>query len=421
MKHQPPQALHPYRVLDCTRSIGWTCGKLLADLGADVIKIEPPGGDPDRRFGPFYHDLPHPERSLAWFAANTNKRGITLAVETADGQALLRALVRQADFLLESFPPGYLDQYGLGFRELSRLNPRLIWTAITPFGQSGPYAAYRATDLIGVAMGGLMALCGDVDRPPVRLRPSQALLHAGLQAAVATLLAHQYRVRTGEGQFIDVSMQHAVSWTIMPARQAWELNRLLSGRHGTSRAFGDQVRRVIFPCRDGHVALMGVLNAWQWGPLVEWLAAEGMAEDLSDEFWRLLVEHAGPGALTQAALTDEELAHVDGVMERFFLTHTKAELAEAAERRGILLFPVSTVEDLLDHPQLGSSDFFQRLDHPELGQALCYAGAPYRLSATPWRLRRRAPLVGEHNIAIYCGELGLSRAELAVLLAAGAI
>lgn len=421
MEHQPPQALQPYRVLDCTRAIGWTCGKLLADLGADVIKVEPPGGDPDRRFGPFHHDVPHPERSLAWFAANTNKRGITLNVETSDGRALWRALACKADFLLESFPPGYLEQLGVGFRALSQVHPRLIWTAVTPFGQSGPHADYRATDLVGLAMGGLLALCGEVDRPPVRMCSAQAYMHAGLQAAVGTLLAHHHRLRSGEGQFVDVSMQHAVSWTIIPTRQAWELNHLTTERQGTSRAFGEQVRRIIFPCRDGHVALMGVMNVREWGAMVEWLTDEDMAEDLTDEFWRLLVEHAGPGALTQAAVTEEELAHIDGILGRFFLKHTKAELAEAAERRGVLLFPVSTPGDLLEHPQLNARDFFRSLRHPELGQELCYPGAPYRLSATPWRLRRRAPLIGEHNEAIYGGELGLSRAELAVLMASGAI
>jgi len=421
MAHQRPQALQPYRVLDCTRAIGWTCGKLLADLGADVIKVEPPGGDPDRRIGPFYRHVPHPERSLAWFAANTNKRGITLDVETSDGQALWRALTRTADFVLESFPPGYLERVGLGFQDLSRLNPRLIWTAITPFGQSGPFARYRATDLGGMALGGLMSLCGEPDRPPVRMHPAQGYLHAGLQAAVGTLLAHQFRVRTGEGQFVDVSMQHAVSWTIVPTRQYWELNRLITERMGPSRAFGDRVRRIIYPCEDGHVALMGVMNAREWGPMVAWLASEGMAEDLTGEFWRLLVEHAGPGILTQAAVTDEELAHVDGVLSRFFATRTKAELAEEALQRHILLFPVATPRDLVEHPQLAARNFFRTLQHPELGQTLRYPGAPYRLSETPWRLQRRAPLIGEHNEAIYSGELGLSLAELSVLMAAGVI
>jgi benzylsuccinate CoA-transferase BbsE subunit len=421
MEQQRPQALKPYRVLDFTQAIGGTCGKLFADLGADVIKIEPPGGDPGRRIGPFYGDVPHPERGLAWFAANTNKRGITLAVETTDGQALLRALTRAADIVLESFPPGYMEQHNVGFPQLSELNPQLIWTAITPFGQHGPYAHYHASDLVGIAMGGLMSLCGEADRPPVRLRPAQAYVQSGLQAAVGTLLAHHYRVRTGEGQFVDVSMQHAMSWTIIPARQYWELNHLITERGGPSRAFGDQVRRVIFPCRDGHVALMGVMNVREWGPLVGWLAGEGLAEDLTDASWQILVENAGPGALTQAAVTDEELAHVNDILGRLFLKHTKAELAAEAQRRQIMLFPVHTPRDLLEHPQLIARDFFRPLEHPELEQTLCYPGAPYRLSETPWHLQHRAPLIGEHNDTIYGGELGLSRAELAVLMAAGAI
>jgi crotonobetainyl-CoA:carnitine CoA-transferase CaiB-like acyl-CoA transferase len=415
------QALQPYRVLDLTHAIGWTCGKLLADLGADVIKIEPPGGDADRRLGPFFHDAPHPERSLPWFTANTNKRGITLDLSSADGQALWMKLVPHADFVIESFPPGFMDQHGIGFQEVSARHPRLIWTSITAFGRSGPYAHYRASDLIGMAMGGLMSVCGDADRPPVRLRPSQAYLQAGLQAAVATLLAHHYRARYGEGQFIDVSMQHAVSWTIIPARQYWDLNRLIIERGGTSRAFGDQLRQIIFPCQDGHVAVMGVMNAREWGPMVEWMHSEGMAEDLTDASWAILAEHAGPDPLTQAALTDAELAHVYEVLGRFFLKHPKAALAEEAQRRRLIIFPVHTARDLMQHPQLLARNFFQALQHPELHETLCYPGAPYHLSKTPWQLRRRAPLIGEHNEAIYGGELGLSRSELAVLMAAGAI
>jgi benzylsuccinate CoA-transferase BbsE subunit len=421
MKGQQPQALRPYRVLDLTQAIGWTCGKLLADLGADVIKIEPPAGDPGRRHGPFYRDMPHPERSLAWLALNTNKRGVTLNCESADGQQLLRTLARDADVVVESFPPGFMERRGIGFRQLSPLNPRLIWTAITPFGQSGPFGDYHASDLVGMAMSGLMYVCGDADRPPVRMRPAQAYLQAGLQAAVAVLMALHYRGRTGAGQFIDVSMQEAVSWTIIPTRQYWHLNQVISERAGASRAFGEQARRIVFPCQDGYVALMGVMNAREWGPMVEWLSSEGMAEDLGDDCWRLLVDYAGPGPLTQAAVTDEERAHVDEVLTRFFLQHTKDELCTEARRRRIMLFPVSTPGDLLNHPQLRARGFFVPLHHGERGETLCYPGAPFRLSETPWQLRRRAPLIGEHNDAIYGGELGLSRAELAVLMAAGAI
>jgi crotonobetainyl-CoA:carnitine CoA-transferase CaiB-like acyl-CoA transferase len=421
MDEQQPQALQPYRVLDLTGAIGWVCGKLLADLGADVIKVEPPAGDPDRRRGPFYHNTPHPERSLAWFAHNTNKRGITLNADSADGQALLRTLAQQADFVVESFPPGFLEARHISFRHLSVMNPRLIWTAITPFGQTGPYATYGATDLIGMAMGGLLYVCGDPDRPPVRMGPAQAYLQAGLHAAVATLLAQQHRARTGEGQYIDVSMQQALTWAIIPTRQYWDLNRMITERGGPARAFGDQLRRIIFPCQDGYVAVMGVMHAREWGPMVAWLASAAMAEDLIDDAWRILVDHAGPSAFTQAALSAEEWAHVYAVLTQFFLKHTQAELWAEAQRRRITLFPVATSRDLLEHPQLQATGFFVPVPHPELGETLGYPGAPYHLSATPWRLRRRAPLIGEHNEEIYSGELGLSRAEVAVLMAAGAI
>jgi crotonobetainyl-CoA:carnitine CoA-transferase CaiB-like acyl-CoA transferase len=166
---------------------------------------------------------------------------------------------------------------------------------------------------------------------------------------------------------------------------------------------------------------MGVMNSREWGPMVAWLASKGMAEDLTDASWAILVQHAGPNSLTQAAFTADELAHVYAVLSRFFLKHTKVELSEEAQRRRIILFPVHTARDLLAHPQLTARNFFQALEHPDLGETLCYPGAPYQLSRTPCQLRRRAPLIGEHNEAIYGGELGLSSAELAVLMAAGAI
>jgi crotonobetainyl-CoA:carnitine CoA-transferase CaiB-like acyl-CoA transferase len=196
---------------------------------------------------------------------------------------------------------------------------------------------------------------------------------------------------------------------------------VLIERAGPSRAFGDQLRRIIFPCRDGYMAVMGVLNAREWGPMLEWLGGEGMAEDLTHESWRILVEYAGPTPFTQAAVTDAELEHVNAVLTRFFLKHTRAELSAEAHRRRVILFPVATPRDLLDHPQLRARGFFVPLEHPELHDTLLYPGAPYRLSETPWQLRRRAPLIGEHNGEIYGGELGVSRAELAVYLAAGVI
>ena len=182
-------ALSPYRVLDLTEGgMNW-CGKVLADLGADVIKIEPTGGSPTRNRGPFYNNEPHPERSLFWYAYCLNKRGITLDLESEEGQRLFKKLAATADFVLESFAPGYMDGLGLGYESLSRVSPGLIMASMTPFGQTGPYAHYKATDMIAWSMGGMQYASGDEDRPPVRISFPQAEFHAGAQAAAGCMAA----------------------------------------------------------------------------------------------------------------------------------------------------------------------------------------------------------------------------------------
>jgi len=176
-------ALGPYRVLDLTDEKGLLCGMLLAGLGADVIKVERPGGDLARNIGPFYDDIPHPEKSLLWFAYNLNKKGITLNIETVDGREIFKRLVKTSDFVIESFPPGYMARLGLDYSALSQINPRIIMTSITPFGQTGPYRDYKGSDLICMASGGLMYVSGDPDRPPVRITIPQAYCHAGAHLA----------------------------------------------------------------------------------------------------------------------------------------------------------------------------------------------------------------------------------------------
>ncbi|MEE9491309.1 MAG: CoA transferase, partial [Dehalococcoidia bacterium] len=212
-KEKPPM-LDRYRVLDLTDDRGALCGKTLAELGADVIKVERPGGDPSRNIGPFYQDTPDPEKSLNWFAFNLNKRGITLNIETKDGQEIFKKLVKTADFVIESFSPGYLDKLGLGYSALSEVNPRIILTSITPFGQTGPYSNYNASDLITMSMSGYVYICGDSDRPPVRFSSDQSYYQASLQASVGTLIAHHYRELGGEGQHVDVSIQESMVWTL---------------------------------------------------------------------------------------------------------------------------------------------------------------------------------------------------------------
>ena len=193
--------LYPYRVLDLTDDRG----KILADLGADVLQIEPPGGSPARDIGPFYGDDPRPEKSLFWWAYAANKRSITLDLEQKDGQALLKKLVTEADFLIESYSPGYLERLGLDFKHLASINPKLVMVSITPFGQDGPYSNYQASDIVGMALGGFMYLTGDEDRAPIRVSFPHFYLHGAAAGASAAMLAHTYRVTTGRGQHVDVS------------------------------------------------------------------------------------------------------------------------------------------------------------------------------------------------------------------------
>ena len=215
------------RVLDLTTKNGYLCGRILADLGADVIKIERPGGDPDRRVGPFYHHTPDPERSLLWFAYNANKRGITLNLDSADGQQILKVLANNADFLIESFPPEYMDERGLGYADLHELNSRMIYTSISPFGHTGPYKNFKASDLVVMAMSGLLYITGKPDAPPVRISFPQSFMLDSAHAAAASLIAYFFREKTWQGHPVDVSVQECVLWELSNAVPLWKLNLLL--------------------------------------------------------------------------------------------------------------------------------------------------------------------------------------------------
>lgn len=406
--------LGSYRILDLSDEKGVLCAKTLADLGADVIKIEPPGGDPMRHIGPFYHDTPDPEKSLYWFTFNTNKRSLTLDITRPEGQEIFRRLVKTADFVIECFPPGYLDSLGLGYSALSELNPRLIMTSITAFGQTGPYRDYKAYDIVGIATGGLMYLIGEAERPPVRVRAQQAYAQVNVQAAAGTMVAHYYREVSGEGQHVDVSMQEAVSNALDTAQQAWDLQQMVYKRVGYSRPVGERVRRAVYPCKDGYMAC--------WPPedfevLVEWMESSGVTADpVLVKKWLDVMEKYKAGDLTAGqVLTDEELTQVQELRLPFFQLHTRQELYEGALARDFGWAPVTTAKNLVENQQLASRDYFVEVEHPALGTSITYPGAPYKLSETPWQIWNRAPLIGENNEEIYAGELGISREELDIL------
>lgn len=415
-----------YRVLDLADEKGILCGRILGDLGADVIKIERPGGDRARNIGPFYHDIPHPEKSLFWFYTNFNKRGITLNIETADGREIFKRLVKSADFVVESFKPGYMDSLGLGYSALEEIKPGIILTSITPFGQSGPYRDWEIADIVAWALGGRMYLDGDPDRPPVRISAyPQAYFHGGLQGALGSMVAHYYREAAGEGQHVDVSIQEAVTLTLLHAAETWDLYRLNTTRGGavsTKRRpppAGDYTTRNIWPCKDGHIlwshalaggAQAGLVVATQG--LIQMMERDGMAGDLKDYDWT---------QFDTSTITQEELDHQAKIFGNFYLTKTKAELLDEAVKRSILLGPVLTVEDIVQCPQLAVREYFVQVQHPELGDVITYPGAPVKISEAPWRAYRHAPLIGEHNQEVYEKELGCTSEQLRLLKACGVI
>jgi len=396
--------LSPYRVLDLTDEKGLSCGRLLGDLGADVIKIERPGGDPARKLGPFYDDKDDPEKSLFWFAYNANKRGITLDIEKPEGQDIFKRLVKDADFVIESFPPGYMDGLGLGYSALEKLNPGLIMVSITPFGQTGPYKDYKATDITLWAMSGRMYGMGDEDRPPVRMSHIDATyLQGGMEAAVGAMLALYHRQTTGEGQHVDQSIQAAFA---QPGNQGWDLRNIVGPRGAMTRS-RLQITRV-WPCKDGKVswAFRGGQQAADrfMKPFIKWMDSEGMADDFLKEFdWE---------EWDMATATQETVNRIEAPAAKFFLSHTKEELLEGAVKNRIIFYPTFNTADILKSPQLDARGFWEEVEHPELGTTITYPGAFAKLSETPISISRRAPLIGEHNQEIYEQEMGISSEEL---------
>ena len=411
--------LAPYRVLDLADEKGAFCARILADLGAEVIKIERPTGAPERNRGPFHHDMPHPERSLHWFIFNANKKGITLNIETTDGREILRKLARGADFVVESFPIGYLDRLGLSYTELSAINPRLILVSITPFGQAGPYSHYKGCDIVYMALGGLMVLSGDPDRAPLRISVEQSYFQAGAQAAAGALIAHHCRRLLGRGQHVDVSIHEAVAcasqfhWGDWPMRGLAQEYAASLKREGNQVSRGRVKPRMIWPTEDGYVSwrIFVAAQGRRTRALTDWIEEEGITE-LENVHWE---------ALDFNDLTQEQLEAWEGAIGKFFLSKTNAELHQGAVERGIILYPVNTTKDLAHNPQLEARGFWTEVDHPELGTQLTYPSAAFKSSEYYCGIRHRAPLIGEHNQEIYRKELGLAAEQLRVLKEAGVI
>jgi benzylsuccinate CoA-transferase BbsE subunit len=403
-------ALGGIRVIDRSGPEGNYCGKLFAELGADVILVEPRGGTALRGERPFAagHEG-DPEASLRFLAYNTSKRSVALDVGQAAGQQILHDLARTADLLIESDPPGWAAARGIGYQDLARHNQRLVVTSITPFGQDGPYSGYPADDLTCLAFGGLLSLGGYADGPPVQAAGQQAYAAASVFAAVASMLALLQAEASGQGQHVDVSVQECVVTGLETAIQAYDLEGRVRGRTGGStRRAGSG----IFPCRDGHVFLMASgLGDRFWVSLLDWLDDEGAAglEALRGDAW------TQPSYLETDEARDSFLA----VFGPFCQQYAKAELYRRAQKWRVPLCPVNTPRDVVSSAQLAGRQFFVECPLPYGGTALT-PGAPYRLSPTPWRMTRPAPRLGQHAGEVL-RELGYTGERIADLRRMGVI
>ncbi|MGV8057335.1 MAG: CaiB/BaiF CoA transferase family protein [Smithellaceae bacterium] len=373
-------------ILDLTDERGSFCSRLLADLGASVIKLERPGGDCSRNKGPFRKGT---RDSLSFAYLNANKQGITLDIEQETGRELFFALVQKSDVLVETFVPGHLEKAGMGFSTLRQKNPRLIHLSLTGFGQTGPRRNYRSCDIVSSAFGGQMYVSGSPSGPPSKLYDDQAAYAASLSGAVTVLLAIRKRNITGAGTYIDLSFQEALVSTLDHVMVRYFHDRMISKRLG-----GHYWNNVfhIFPCKDGRIQLTLL---YQWEILLEWMNSEGMAGDLTGEVWK------------EETYRIEHIDHIIMIIEQWTMSHQTHELFEKGQALQFPWAPVFSPEEVLASPQLEARQFFT----PVAGTP----GMPYRFSRLHQTAVKPAPLPGEHNREVYMKVLGLDENRLDAL------
>jgi len=383
--------LNSYRVIDLTDEKGMFSTRLLADMGAVVIRVEKPNETPD---------IPTDAQFCYW---NAGKKRVSLDLEDGVGREIFKRLVKTADILVESQPPGRLEGLGLGYAELSRANPQLIMASITDFGQDGPYRDYKSCDLVTSALSGQMYVCGEPETSPLKPFGNQAYSSACLFGAIGVMLALRGRYETGKGQYIDISAMECAAATLDHVLVRHFYEGVVAERQG-SRHWNDAFR--IFPCRDGYV-LLSLFQ--QWETLVEWLDAEDMAEDLTDKRWLDREERL------------KHPDHINTILEKWTRSKKAAELVEKGQ---LMRFPwaeVTSIPDLLQSPQLTERNFFSEIVCADTGMKSKCPGAPCQLSRSPWRAGGRVPGVGEHNLDIFHGELGLPVAEIENLKGQGIV
>ncbi len=403
------QALSGVKIIDLTWHIaGPYCTKLLADYGADVIKVERPGtGDPARTIGPFFRDDPHPEKSGLFLHLNTNKKSITLNLKSLTGKKILKELVKDADILVESFRPHVMPGLGLGYETLKKINPGLLMVSISSFGQTGPYREFKATEIVEYAMGGEMYSTGIAGREPLKLGGNVVQYQAGTVAAVATIGALFASESQGSGQHVDVSIMETQAGSA-DRRAIYIMGYICAGVVTTRWPPPREAVRMlimpqgVYPCKDGFV---NTLSLPQWWP--RYIEALGMPELKDDpRFQNIFSMEAG--------------MEFDAIWYSWLADHGKHELFEIFLKSKIASAPVNSPEDLLNNVQLKAREYFVEIDHPKTGR-VTYPGAPVKLTESPWKIRCPAPLLGQHNEEILCGQLGYTREDMVKLREGGII
>jgi crotonobetainyl-CoA:carnitine CoA-transferase CaiB-like acyl-CoA transferase len=391
------QGFEGIRILDLSEGIaGPYCTRLLGGYGADVIKVEKPDeGDKSRRVGPFPRDIPHPEKSALFLHLNINKKGITLNLEAAEGRKILHELVRRADILVESFEPGRMSEWGLDYERLEKINPKLMMTSITPFGQTGPYRHYKASSGVLDALGGHTFIQGDPEREPLRYPEGTAEYTAGMFASVAVMGALFYSADTGKGQYIDVSILDCLPGLDAFRTATWTHAGVIQQRTGGRYAAWPGK---VYPCRDGYVGVCGI------GPTGTMIPMYSVMEipELLDPKYETHVQR------------EEFTKKLDEIIQPWLREHDRYEIFHALQGVRVQAGVCNSAEDLLKDPGYEAREFWEEIDHPAVGK-LTYPGQPVRMSETGWQAGR-APMLGEHNEQIYQEELGYSSQELRQLM-----
>jgi crotonobetainyl-CoA:carnitine CoA-transferase CaiB-like acyl-CoA transferase len=396
-----PGALSGLRIIEYSTSIAAAAsGKMLADLGADIIKVEPPRtGDPARHHGPFPGDIPDPERSGLFLYLNANKRGMTLDPAPPTGGDLLQRLLAEADIFLHNWSPAEAAALELDYDHLHQHHAHLIVAAVTPYGSFGPYANYRGADITACAAGGVSIGTGFRNQPPLTLPLSLGAHFASIAAAAAVLFATFGRDVTGHGQFVDVSETDVLAILLagygIPTYIYRGVTGIRAGRHMSLGLYPNAV----FECQDGFVCIDCPQLA-QWNRLLEVMGNPDWIHE--------------PRYRDRRQITEQYPQEVDGLMAFWLMAHDKSTIFAEMQAQRIPAGPVNTMKDVVEDTHLRDRQYFVTVERNDTGP-LTHPGAPYRLSQTPWAMRRPAPRLGEHNEEIYGGWLGVSREELLLL------